>query len=332
MVNQKLEFSVAPMMKWTDHHCRFFHRLMTKKAFLYSEMISADALVYGPTDRLLYSNKFDEKTIIQIGGSNPDIMAKATYLIQKYGFKEVNLNIGCPSSRVQAGNFGACLMETPNLVVNCIKSIQDKCHIPISVKCRIGTEKMNDQNFFDFIDLISRTGVKKFVIHARKAILNGFNPKQNREIPPLNYQLVSLLKNKKMDLKIILNGGIKSIEAGLKYSKNFHLDGFMIGREAYQNPYILSEVDSMMIGKESNSLSRNEIAFKVATYIDKYCNSYVNEDFKVIRHILGLYNGMPGSKIWRTNIVKKITYKLKGDKIRFATDEIEKFICRKKVA
>ena len=176
--------------------------------------------------------------------------SKAAYIVQKHGYNEVNLNIGCPSNRVQAGNFGACLMEKPNIVVDCIKRIQDKCDIAITVKCRIGTEKMNDQGFFNFVDLISKTGIKKFIIHARKAILNGLNPKQNRDIPPLNYQLVSILKNKNKGLKIILNGGIKSIQSGLKYTKNFNLDGFMIGREAYQNPFILSEVDSMIFNEK----------------------------------------------------------------------------------
>ncbi len=328
MVNQSLEFSIAPMMKWTDHHCRFFHRLITKKTFLYSEMISADALVYGPKDRLLFTNEFDDKTIIQIGGSNPDNMSKAANIVQKHGYKEVNLNIGCPSNRVQAGNFGACLMEKPNIVVDCIKRMQDACDIVITVKCRIGTDQMNDEGFFNFVDLISETGIKKFIIHARKAILNGLNPKQNREIPPLNYKLVSVLKNRKQDLQIILNGGIKTIKSGLENTKNFNLDGFMIGREAYQNPFILSEVDGMIF-KENSSLSRKEIAFKVAEYIDKNCNLYLNHDFKIIRHILGLYNGMPRSKIWRTKLVQRNDYKIKGDKVRFATDEIENFINKK---
>lgn len=331
MLNQKLEFSIAPMMKWTDHHCRFFHRLITKKAFLYSEMISADALVYGLKDRLLFTNEFDDKTIIQIGGSNPDNMSKAAYIVKKQGYNEVNLNIGCPSNRVQAGNFGACLMEKPSIVVDCIKRIQDKCDIVITVKCRIGTDKMNDQGFFNFVDLISETGIKKFIIHARKAILNGLNPKQNREIPPLNYKLVSMLKNRKKDLKIILNGGIKSIKSGMQYTKDFNLDGFMMGREAYQNPFVLSQVD-FMIFKENSTMLRNEIAFKVAEYIDKYCDSFAHEDFKIIRHILGLYNGMPGSKTWRTKLVQKTSFTKQGDKIRFATDEIEKLIFNKKVA
>ena len=331
MNNQSLEFSVAPMMKWTDHHCRYFHRLITKKAFLYSEMISVDALVYGPTDRLLFTNHFDHKTIIQIGGSNRKNMTRAAYKIQNSGYKEVNLNIGCPSNRVQAGNFGACLMEKPNLVVDCIKSIQDKCDINISVKCRVGTDKMDNKDFFNFIDLVSKAGINKFVVHARKAILNGLSPKQNREIPPLNYALVTLLKKRYKHLKIILNGGIKSIETGFSHVKKNNLDGFMIGREAYQNPYILIEVDKMF--KEKNvPLLRHEIAFSVAEYIDKFCNSFVNEDFKIIRHILGLYNGMPGSKAWRKKLVQKTNYKRMGDKVRFATDEIEKYINMKKVA
>ena len=331
MNNQSLEFSVAPMMKWTDHHCRYFHRLITKKAFLYSEMISVDALVYGPTDRLLFTNHFDHKTIIQIGGSNRKNITRAAYKIQNSGYKEVNLNIGCPSNRVQAGNFGACLMEKPNLVVDCIKSIQDKCDINISVKCRVGTDKMDNKDFFNFIDLVSKAGINKFVVHARKAILNGLSPKQNREIPPLNYALVTLLKKRYKHLKIILNGGIKSIETGFSHVKKNNLDGFMRGSEAYQNPYILIDVDKMY--KEKNvPLLRYEIAFSVAEYIDKFCNSFVNEDFKIIRHILGLYNGMPGSKSWRKKLVQKTNYKRMGDKVRFATDEIEKYINMKKVA
>ena len=330
-MNQKLEFSVAPMMKWTDHHCRFFHRLITKKAYLYSEMLTADALVYGPTDRLLHSNEFDEKTIIQIGGSNRKTMSRAVCEIKKRGYKEVNINLGCPSNRVLAGNFGACLMEKPNIVVDCINHIFDKCDISISVKCRIGTDKMNNEDFFNFIDVISKSGIKKFIIHARKAILTGLNPKQNREIPPLNYPLVSKLKDRKRSLKIILNGGIKSIGLGFESVKNYNLDGFMIGREAYQNPFILSKVDNIIYQK-NNIISRNEIAFKVADYIDMYCKDNVNDDLKIIKHVLGLYNGMPGSKKWRRMLVKRDNYVKRGDKIRFATEEIEKLIFVKKVA
>ena len=330
-MRQKLEFSVAPMMRWTDQHCRFFHRLITKNSFLYSEMITADAIIYGPTDKLLQSNKLDNKTVIQIGGSNRVNMAKASRIIQERGYQEVNINLGCPSNRVQAGNFGACLMENPSLVVDCINNILDTCEISVSIKCRIGTEKMENEDFFNFVDLISNTGIQKFVVHARKAVLNGLNPKQNREIPPLNYPLVSQLKAQKNDLQIILNGGIKSIKSGLKNIKEHNLDGFMIGREAYQNPFILSEVDNTIF-QEKNFISRGEIAFKVAQYIDEYCNIFENEDYKIIRHILGLYNGMPGAKKWRTRLIKKDKYRIKGDKVRFATDEIEELILNNRVA
>ncbi|OUX41608.1 tRNA dihydrouridine(20/20a) synthase DusA, partial [bacterium TMED277] len=203
------KFSVAPMMEWTDKHCRYFLRLISNCSVLYTEMISADAIIFGPREKLLNFNKEELPCVLQLGGNNPRKLALAAKYGQDYGYSKINLNIGCPSNRVQNGAFGACLMKEPKLVAECVKTIQDNCQIPITIKCRIGVDDMHEvQGLDDFIDEVSEVGVKLFVVHARKALLNGLSPKQNREIPPLNYNRVGLLKKRRPDLKIIINGGI----------------------------------------------------------------------------------------------------------------------------
>ncbi len=325
-----MTFSVAPMMKWTDKHCRFFHRTLTKKSIIFSEMISVDAIIHGPKFDLLSANFCDDMTVIQVGGSDPVKMGLAAKEVEKFGYSEINLNIGCPSNRVKSGNFGACLMASPTTVSNCVKEILDKTNLKVSIKCRIGIDNMADTDLDEFIAKTAESGVKKFIIHARKAMLNGISPKQNREIPPLNYSRVKKLKMKFKNLKFILNGGICSIDNGIDFINKYDLDGFMIGRKAYQNPYILSTVDNRVFkGLNTNlfSISRRDVAHKLADYVDKYL--FDKNDFLLIRHILGLYKNMPGSKRWKNDILKKNCYNVKGDKIRFATDKIEKIISKR---
>ena len=224
------KFSVAPMMEWTDKHCRYFFRLMSNCSTLYTEMISADAIIFGPRDKLLNFNKEELPCVLQLGGNNPKKLALAAQYGQDYGYSKINLNIGCPSNRVQNGAFGACLMKNPKLVAECVKIIKNNCQIPITIKCRIGVDDMHEvQGLDEFIDEISENGIDLFVIHARKALLKGLSPKQNREIPPLNYNRVGLLKKRRPDLKIVINGGIKSIKEGQDLVNKFALDGFMIG-------------------------------------------------------------------------------------------------------
>ncbi len=321
------KFSVAPMMEWTDRHCRYFHRLLSGSAVLYTEMISADALIFGPRHKLLAFNNEELPCVLQLGGNDPKKLSLAAKFGQSYGYSKINLNIGCPSNRVQNGSFGACLMKTPKIVAECVRAMQDVSKLPITVKCRIGVDDMDELKGLDnFIDQVSAEGVKLFVIHARKAMLNGLSPKQNREIPPLNYSRVGALKKRRADLKIIINGGIKSIQEGQNLVKQYSLDGFMIGREAYKNPYILSYVDKIVLNQKEKIKTRYQIAMKMADYIDKLVKNDEGNVHSVIRHILGLYNSVPGAKEWRRELSENRRFSKNGDLLRFATDNIEEFI------
>ena len=321
------KFSVAPMMEWTDRHCRYFHRLLSGSAVLYTEMISADALIFGPRHKLLAFNNEELPCVLQLGGNDPKKLSLAAKFGQSYGYSKINLNIGCPSNRVQNGSFGACLMKTPKIVSECVRAMQDVSQLPITIKCRIGVDDMDEVKGLDnFIDQVSAEGVKLFVIHARKALLNGLSPKQNREIPPLDYSRVGALKKRRADLKIIINGGIKSIQEGQNLVKQYSLDGFMIGREAYKNPYILSSVDKMVLNQKEKIKTRYQIAMKMADYIDEFVKNDEGNVHSVIRHILGLYNSLPGAKEWRRELSENARFSKNGDLLRFATDNIEEFI------
>ena len=324
------KFSVAPMMEWTDRHCRYFHRLLSSSAVLYTEMISADALIFGPRQKLLAFNNEELPCVLQLGGNDPKKLSLAAKFGQSYGYSKINLNIGCPSNRVQNGSFGVCLMKTPKIVSECVRAMQDVSQLPITIKCRIGVDDMDEVKGLDnFIDQVSAEGVKLFVIHARKALLNGLSPKQNREIPPLDYSRVGALKKRRPDLKIIINGGIKSIQEGQNLVKQYSLDGFMIGREAYKNPYILSSVDKIVLNQKEKIKTRYQIAMKMADYIDEFMKNHEGNVHSVIRHILGLYNSLPGAKDWRRELSEKARFSKNGDLLRFATDNIEEFIHRK---
>lgn len=284
------------MLDWTNRHCRYFHRVMSKHAVLYTEMVTTGAIIYGKGDYLRF-DEAEHPVVLQLGGSSPQAMAQCAKLAQERGYDEVNINVGCPSDRVQNGMFGACLMAQPDLVADCVKAMQDAVDIPVTVKCRIGIDDSDEYQFLaDFIDIVSNAGCKDFTIHARKAWLKGLSPKQNREVPPLNYPRVYQLKEQAPDLDISINGGITQFDAMHEHLK--HVDGVMVGREAYQNPYILAGVDRAFFGSTEPVLTRHEIIEKMHAYIE----SQMSEDvtvWHVVRHMLGLFQGQPGAKAFR---------------------------------
>ena len=288
-------FCVAPMMERTDRHERVFLRCITKQAFLYTEMIHINTILYGDRVPLLSYNNIEHPLAIQLGGSDPTKLAECATLAEESGFKEVNLNVGCPSKKVQNGSFGAILMLNPLLVAKCIKAMSEACSIPVTIKCRIGVDDMCEENgLSNFIKIIADAGVRTFIIHARKAILKGLNPKQNREIPPLNYSRVYKLKEEFFDKEIIINGGIKTLEDCNNHLK--YIDGVMMGREAYNNPYILREVDYKIYGNKYKSLTREDILLNFLPYIEKQQTQGVSIQ-NITKHLMGLYKG--------TNLAKK---------------------------
>jgi tRNA-dihydrouridine synthase A len=300
-INEAARLSVAPMMDWTDQHCRFFHRQFTKKALLYTEMIAAAALVQGRAFHLLDYSKKEQPLALQLGGSDPVQLAEAASIGENYGYNEINLNVGCPSDRVQSGSFGAVLMKNPKLVARCCEAMKTATSIDITVKCRIGVDDQDPQEILpEFLDHLSNAGVNRVIIHARKAILKGLSPKDNRSVPALNYSLILRMKEKFPNLHISINGGVKS----LKEASNFlskGLDGVMIGRSAYQQPsQILSNVDSMIFG-EGESRSPLDVANKMRFYITEHCESG-GKPHQITRHMLGLFHGLPGAKIWKQQL------------------------------
>jgi len=290
--------SVAPMMGWTDRHARYFLRLITKHTLLYTEMVTTGALLHGDRTRFLRYHATEHPLALQLGGSDPGALAQCTAIAEAAGFDEVNLNVGCPSDRVKSGHFGACLMAQPELVADCVVAMTADTSIPVTVKCRVGIDEMESYQAFEyFISTVADAGCKIFIVHARKAWLKGLSPKQNREIPPLKYDYVHRLKNERPDLTIVINGGIKTIESVQQQLQ--HVDGVMIGREAYHNPYILASVDRD-IYKDENAVmkSREEIVFQLCDYIDVELADGVPLH-SISRHILGLFQGCRGAKAWR---------------------------------
>ncbi len=294
-------FSIAPMMDRTDRHCRYFHRLLTGKSLLYTEMLHSNAIIKGNTNKLLSYSHEEHPLAIQLGGSNPESLAEASVISEEYGYKEINLNVGCPSSKVQKGRFGAILMKEPKLVAKCVSNMKKSVSIPVTVKCRIGVDDMDQDAQLDrFIEEVSFEGCNTFIIHARKAWLKGLSPRDNREIPPLNYERVYKLKDKFHYLNIVINGGIKTIEESLEHLN--HVDGVMVGREAYDNPLMLNSIDKEIYKETENGLTRTEILIKLLPYIQ----SEVNKGTKIThitRHIMGLFRGFHGAKDIRKYLV-----------------------------
>lgn len=294
------KFSVAPMLDWTDRHERFFLRLITQQSLLYTEMVTTGALIYGDRSKHLDFNNEEQPVAIQLGGSDPDDLLQCAKMAEDHGYNEVNLNVGCPSNRVQSGMFGACLMAKPELVAECVNAMQNAVAIPVTVKHRIGIDENESvEELFKFVETVADAGCKTFIVHARKAWLNGLSPKQNRDIPPLRYDVVYELKRSMPQLEIIINGGICDIEIAEKQLE--YVDGIMMGREAYHNPYILADVDQRFYQSKKKILSRIEILELLYPYIEKEIAKGARLH-SISRHILGLFNGMPGAKKWRRYI------------------------------
>ena len=295
------KFSVAPMMDRTDRHCRYFHRLLTKRSLLYTEMLHANAVLKGDTEKLLNHHTDEHPLVLQLGGSDPSALSEASSISEKFGYSEVNLNVGCPSSKVQKGRFGAVLMKEPKLVAKCISQMKEATTLPVTVKCRIGVDDM-DQNIHldNFINEVSSAGCNTFIIHARKAWLKGLSPKDNREIPPLNYERVYKLKKTFPDLKFIINGGIKSLHESSIHLQ--HVDGVMIGREAYENPLLLAEVDSVIFSDKKVSTSRSDILKSLIPYISDELERGTKISH-ITRHLMGLFRGFDGAKNMRKYLI-----------------------------
>jgi tRNA-dihydrouridine synthase A len=300
--NSPWRLSVAPMMDWTDRHCRYFHRLLTKRTRLYTEMVTTGALIHGDQLRHLDFNSEEHPIALQLGGSDPADLAVAAKLGQDWGYDEINLNCGCPSERVQRGSFGACLMAEPKLVADCVKAMVDTVDVPVTVKHRIGIDAVEGYEFVrDFVGTVSEAGCNVFIAHARNAILKGLSPKENREVPPLKYQYVYQLKKDFPHLTICINGGIQTTAEIHTHLE--HIDGVMIGREAYHNPYWLSTWDHTFFDDPLSFCEREDIEAAMENYIAR--NTALNGDFhvhNVRRHMVGLYKGLPGARAWRRKI------------------------------
>lgn len=290
--------AVAPMMEWTDRHCRYFLRLLSRRALLYTEMVTAQAVLHGDRNRLLGFDPAEAPLALQLGGSDPAMLAQAALAGAHYGYDEINLNVGCPSDRVQSGRFGACLMAEPALVRDCVAAMRAAVDIPVTVKSRIGIDDHDDYGFLrDFVGTVAESGCDTFIVHARKAILAGLSPKENREVPPLRYEFVYRLKEDFPDLSIMLNGGVRDLEAVRAHLAR--VDGVMIGREAYHNPYFLAEIERELHGVEPPS--REAI---MAAFMD-YVEARLTEGVRLTamtRHVLGLYLGQPGARRWRRQL------------------------------
>lgn len=293
-------FCVAPMLDWTDKHCRYFHRLLSKNALLYTEMVTTGALIHGNAQRFLDFNTQEHPVALQLGGSNPRDLAICAQMAESYGYDEVNLNVGCPSDRVQNGKFGACLMAEPQLVAECVAAMRAVANIPITVKSRIGIDERDSyEELTHFIETVSQTGCETFIVHARKAWLKGLSPKENREVPPLRYDVVFNLKKDFPLLEIVINGGITSLEQSLELLQS--VDGVMLGREVYQNPYLLAFVDNILFGETRAVDEREEIIAQLLPYIEGQMELGVRLN-SVTRHILGLFHGGYGARLWRRHL------------------------------
>lgn len=290
-------FCVAPMMDGTDRHCRYFHRLLTRRARLYTEMITADAILRGDRERLLGFDPVERPVALQLGGSDPAALREAARIGEAFGYDEVNLNVGCPSDRVQSGTFGACLMKTPALVAECVAAMREGVGVPVTVKCRIGVDDQDPaESLFTFVDAVASAGCAVFIVHARKAWLEGLSPKENREIPPLDYALVRRLKTLRPALTIVLNGGIASIDAAEAHLRTF--DGVMLGRAAYGEPAMLADVDARIFGETAPPPAIEDVVRAMSSYVKRAAQRGTSPHH-IVHHMLGLYHGRPGARAWR---------------------------------
>ena len=295
MTDSLSKTSIAPMLDWTDRHCRYFHRLLTPNTLLYTEMVTTGAIIYGKQDFLIY-NPAEHPLALQLGGSDPEAMARCAELAQQRGYDEVNINVGCPSDRVQNGSFGACLMAEPATVASCVKAMKAVVDIPVTVKTRLGIDEHDSDAFlYRFLDAVVDAGTDQLTLHARKAWLNGLSPKQNREVPPLQYDRVYQAKERYPDIPIAINGGIKTFAEVEQHLQ--HVDSVMIGREAYQNPWLLTEFAALE-EPQKRQQTREQVALKMIDYVAAHIDSG-GRAWHVVRHMLGLFQGQPGGKKWR---------------------------------
>jgi len=290
-------FSVAPMLDWTDRHQRYFMRLITRHTLLYTEMVTTGAIIYGDRDRYLQFNDAEHPLALQLGGSEPKDLAACAKIAEDYGYDEVNLNLGCPSNRVQNGSFGACMMAEPVLVSECIAAMNQVVDIPVTVKNRIGIDDHDSfDGLVDFIGKLNEAGCDTFIIHARKAILQGLSPKENRHIPPLKYDFVYKIKQLFPQCSISLNGGVKTLAQCEEHLQ--HVDGVMMGREAYHNPYLLTDVDRLFYNDEHATLTRHEVVEAMFPYIQTQLDAGIRLQ-SIVRHMLGIFQGVKGTKAWK---------------------------------
>ncbi len=295
---QAARLSVAPMMDWTDRHCRFFHRQLTRRALLYTEMVTAPALVRGGASHLLAFNAAEHPVAVQLGGSEPEELAEAARMAEAAGYIEVNLNIGCPSDRVKSGCFGAVLMKSPDLVSECLTAMREAVQVPVTAKCRIGVDEQEPREVLpQFLEMIEQTGVRRVTVHARKAWLQGLSPKENREVPPLDYPLVHEMKRAFPGLHLSINGGITTL-AEARSHLDAEMDGVMIGRAAYHDPGLLLEVDAEVFGMAPSGRSRRDVVDAMRPYISAHLEAG-GKLAQVTRHMLGLFQGRPGARAWR---------------------------------
>ncbi len=288
------------MMDWTDRYCRVFHRALSKRALLYTEMVVSDAVIHGNLDYLIGFDDVEHPIALQIGGSDPVKLAKASKIGEARGYDEININIGCPSDRVQSGSFGACLMAEPELVADCFKAMQAAVDIPVTVKCRLGIDDQDiEKTLPNFIETTARAGCTHFIIHARKAWLQGLSPKDNRTVPPLNYEIVRRMKRQFPELEIVLNGGLTDLDLALPESKD--LDGVMFGRAAYHNPWLLHEVDSKVFGDAARDITREDVAREMIIAARDMEGRGLRTR-ALTRHMNGLFHQTPGARLWRRSL------------------------------
>jgi len=291
---------IAPMLDWSDKYCRYFHRLISRHTLLYTEMVTTGALLHGDTARFLDFFEEEHPVALQLGGSDPEKLAKCARLGQQWGYDEINLNLGCPSDRVQSGRFGACLMADPALVAECIAAMRESVSLPVTAKHRIGIDELDDYDHLSrFVKTLAETGCRTFIVHARKAWLQGLSPKENREVPPLRYTTVYQLKRDFPQLEFVLNGGVLSIDQADEHLRQ--VDGVMIGREAYHNPWMLAEADQRLFGASEHPGSRHRVIERLMPLVERECSRGVPLK-RITRHLLGLFHGQPGAKRWRRHL------------------------------
>jgi tRNA-dihydrouridine synthase A len=314
-------FCVAPMMEWTDRHCRFFHRLLTRRALLYTEMLTTGAVLRGDRARLLAYDPFEHPVALQLGGSEPGALREAAWIGEDFGYDEINLNVGCPSDRVQEGRFGACLMAEPALVGDCVSAMKAAVTVPVTVKCRLGVDDQDPETALNVMaQTVKAAGADALIVHARKAWLEGLSPRENREVPPLDHGRVHRLKRAYPDFEIIINGGIESVEAAREHLA--HVDGVMMGRAAYHEPWRLLAVDPLLFGEPAPFDSAKRAADALQPYIERELTRGTRL-YAIARHILGLFHAVPGARTFRRHLATEAVKPGAGaDVLRAALDKV----------